>query len=90
MNTALSDALKDMRAKLAGRGRLRLFLTPREVRSLVKAFNTFIALAEDVEDDLHLHELRALRDKATAGCVVMRGCGTTMVFGRDETKGTGA
>lgn len=90
MNAALSDALKETRSKLAGRSRLRLFLTPREVRALVKAFNTFVALAEDLEDDLHLHELRELRDKALTGCVVVRGGGTTMVFGRDETKGAGS
>ncbi len=81
MNTALSDALKEARAVLAGRARLRLFLMPGEVRRLVKQFHTFVALAEDLEDDLHLHVLREHRDRAQHGCVVIRSGYGTLVFG---------
>lgn len=82
MNTALSDNLKATRASLQGRAGLRLFLRPCEVRNLIKRFNTFIALAEDLEDDLHLAELRDLRDQAHKGAVVVRGPGLTLVARR--------
>lgn len=87
MNTALSDLLKETRASLQGRIGLRLFLRPVEVRNLEKHFNSFIALAEDLEDELHLHELRALRDKAQSGCVVVRFPGKSLVIGRQDGEG---
>lgn len=80
MNTALSDLLKSTRASLQGRMGLRLFLRPCEVRNLVKRFNTFVALAEDLEDDLHLRELRDLRDQAQRDGTVVRFPGRTIVL----------
>ncbi|MFD1330229.1 hypothetical protein [Mycoplana ramosa] len=59
MNTHLSDHLKATRDKLKSRERFGLFLTPCGIRKLVKRFNTFVALAEELEDELHLQELRA-------------------------------
>ena len=79
MNTALSDLLKKTRSSLHGRAGLRLFLRPCEVRNLVKCFNTFIALAEDLEDDLHLRQLRDLRDNAQRGCTIIGFPGRSLV-----------
>lgn len=87
MNTHLSDLLKETRTSLQGRVGLRLFLRPFEVRNLEKRINSFIALAEDLEDDLHLHELRALRDEAQSGCVVVRFPGMSLVVGRQDGEG---
>lgn len=84
MNTALSDFLKDTQASLRGRAGLRLFLRPCEVRNLVKRFSTFIAMAEDLEDDLHLHELRNRRDRAQAGNVVVGFPGVAVVVARPD------
>ncbi|WP_411035725.1 hypothetical protein [Shinella sp. BYT-45] len=87
MNTALSDLLKVTQASLRGRAGLRLFLRPCEVRNLVKRFNTFIALAEDLEDDLHLRELRDFRDQAQAGGHIVRFPGRTLVLGTPDEQG---
>jgi hypothetical protein len=82
MNTALSDLLKHTRTSLDN----RLFLTPGEIRNLLKRFNTFVALAEDIEDELHLRELREHRDRVQGGCVVLRFSGASLVFGRRDDR----
>lgn len=89
MNTALSDLLKTTRASLQGRTGLRLYLRPCEVRNLVKRFHTFIAMAEDLEDDLHLRELRDIRDQAQRDGTVVRFPGRTIILApAEEGSGT--
>ena len=87
MNTALSDLLKTTRASLQGRSGLSLFLRPCEVRNLVKRFNTFVAMAEDLEDDLHLRELRDHRDRAHTGGVVVGFPGVSVIVTRQHEGG---
>ena len=72
MNTHLSDQLIATRDALRTRSRSGLFLFPCGLRSLVKRMNTFIALAEELEDELHLAELRQRRDDALQGCRILR------------------
>ncbi len=88
MNTALSDALKETRSVLRGRARLRLFMLPCEVRRLVSELNTFVALAEDLEDDLHLAELRERRDRALGSSRVVRFPMATLVVAPDDGNST--
>lgn len=86
MRTDLSDQLKAERNLLRQRGRFGLFLMPCGIRRLVTRFNTFIALAEELEDDLHLAELRELRDQAQAGARVLRLPGFTFVTTRTDDR----
>ncbi|RVG08833.1 hypothetical protein CN234_16915 [Sinorhizobium meliloti] len=72
METLLSDHLKATRDSLKVRGMFGLFLRPSAVRSFVKRFNTFIALAEELEDDLHLARLKAGAESYPSSATIMR------------------
>lgn len=80
MNTRLSDELKATRDALLQRGRFGLFFSPRGILKLARRVNTFVALAEDLEDELHLAELRAIRDAGLSGATVLPFPGRSLVF----------
>ena len=80
MNTALSDDLKIERDLLKQRRRFGLFLGRGQIYRLVRRLNTFAALAEELENELHLVELRTLRDTSLAGSTVVRFPGRTLIF----------
>ncbi|MEY9717884.1 hypothetical protein ABIA22_000374 [Sinorhizobium fredii] len=72
VDTLLSDHLKATRDSLKIRGVFGLFLVPCAVRSLVKRFNTFIALAEELEDDLHLARLKLGAETFPSSAMILR------------------
>lgn len=72
MDTLLSDHLKATRDSIKVRGMFGLFLMPCAVRSFVKRFNTFIALAEDLEDDLHLARLKLGAESFPSSATILR------------------
>lgn len=68
----LSDHLKVTRDSLKARGLFGLFLTPCAVRSFAKRFNTFIALAEELEDDLQLTRLKLGAEAFPPSATILR------------------
>lgn len=73
MNGLLSDHLKATRDALQRRSAFGLIMMPIAAATFIRRFNTFVALAEEQEEELRIANRRAVDiDSLPAGATILR------------------
>ncbi|WP_160012495.1 hypothetical protein [Rhizobium sp. 18055] len=91
MTDLLSDHLKVTRDALQNRSAFGLFMMPIVAASFIRRFNTFVALAEEQEEELRLAKTRRLDlDSLPEGATILRFPRRLVVISRSDDGGDAA